>query len=169
MWKTYQLFSVPPKKGVGKVVQGNRVPFLRTRKEIPFEAPQRGMFIRVRKCHKGAFNNYVDKMRGGGGQKMSVFVHGQGIKTVHAGSKMAKFCPRSCWMPPKPKSSGYQWKKASLGVRSPRYVLCTLYSTRNKQATRQRLLRDVFNNCIHICKLGSFHSGHRILLVSQMK
>ena len=33
----------------------------------------------------GAFNNYVDKMRGGGGQKMSVFVHAQGIKTVHAG------------------------------------------------------------------------------------
>ena len=34
---------------------------------------------------KGAFNNYVDKMRGGGGQKMSVFVQAQGIKTVHAG------------------------------------------------------------------------------------
>ena len=33
---------------------------------------------------KGAFNNYVDKMRGGGGQKMSVFVHAQSIKTVHA-------------------------------------------------------------------------------------
>jgi hypothetical protein len=33
----------------------------------------------------GAFNNYVDKMRGGGGQKMSVFVHAQGIKTVHGG------------------------------------------------------------------------------------
>ena len=35
--------------------------------------------------YKGAFNNYLDKMRGGGGQKMSVFVHAQGIKTVHAG------------------------------------------------------------------------------------
>ena len=34
---------------------------------------------------KGAFNNYVEKMRGGGGQKMSVFVHAQSIKTVHAG------------------------------------------------------------------------------------
>ena len=35
---------------------------------------------------KGPFNNYVDKMRrGGGGQKMFVFVHAQGIKTVHAG------------------------------------------------------------------------------------
>ena len=33
----------------------------------------------------GSFNNYVDKMRGGGGQKMSVFVHAQGIETVHAG------------------------------------------------------------------------------------
>ena len=28
---------------------------------------------------------------GGGGQKMSVFVHAQGIKTIQA-----KFCPRSC-------------------------------------------------------------------------
>ena len=49
---------------------------------------------------KGAFNNYVDKMKGGGGQKLSVFVHAQGIKTVHAGggwgSKISKFCPRSC-------------------------------------------------------------------------
>ena len=27
------------------------------------------------KVNKGAFNNYVDKMRGGRGQKMSVFVH----------------------------------------------------------------------------------------------
>ena len=26
-------------------------------------------------------------MRGGGGQKMSVYVHTQGIKTVHAGGK----------------------------------------------------------------------------------
>ena len=38
--------------------------------------------------------------RGGGGQKMSIFVHAQGIKTVHAGGggvkKMAKLCPRSC-------------------------------------------------------------------------
>ena len=36
---------------------------------------------------KGAIQkNYVDKMRGGGGgQKMSDFVHAQGIKTVHAG------------------------------------------------------------------------------------
>ena len=32
---------------------------------------------------KGSFNNYVDKMRGEGGQKMSVFVHARGIKTVH--------------------------------------------------------------------------------------
>ena len=54
--------------------------------------------------HKGPFNNYVDKMRGEGGPKMSVFVHAQGIKTVHAGGprgwgggrKMAKLCPSSC-------------------------------------------------------------------------
>ena len=39
---------------------------------------------------KGPFNNYEDKMSGGGGQKMSVFVHAGG------GQKMAKFCPRSC-------------------------------------------------------------------------
>ena len=53
---------------------------------------------------KGSFNNYVDKMREGGreggGLEMSVFVHAQGIKNVHAGGwgcqKMAKFCPRSC-------------------------------------------------------------------------
>ena len=32
----------------------------------------------------GPFNNYVDKMRGSD-QKMSIFVHAQGIKTVHAG------------------------------------------------------------------------------------
>ena len=40
-----------------------------------------------------------------GGQKMYVFVHAQGIKTVHAGrggQKKAKFCPRSCWMTPYP-------------------------------------------------------------------
>ena len=49
---------------------------------------------------KGPFNNDVDKMRGGGGQKMSVFVQAHGIKTVHAGGrggqKMAKLYPRSC-------------------------------------------------------------------------
>ena len=39
----------------------------------------------------GSFNNYVDKMRGvGGSQKMSVFVHAQGIKTVHAGGRGVK-------------------------------------------------------------------------------
>ena len=46
---------------------------------------------------KGPFNNYVDKMRGGGGQKMSVFVHTQSIKSVHAGGGgVKKFCPRCC-------------------------------------------------------------------------
>ena len=38
---------------------------------------------------KGAFNNYVDKKRGRG-SKMSVFVHTQGIKTVHAGGGGSK-------------------------------------------------------------------------------
>ena len=28
---------------------------------------------------------FMDNMRGRGGQKISVFVHAQGIKTVHAG------------------------------------------------------------------------------------
>ena len=36
---------------------------------------------------------------------MPVFVHAQGMKTVDAGreedQKSAKFCPRSCCMPPK--------------------------------------------------------------------
>ena len=38
-----------------------------------------------------------------GGNKMSVLVHAQGIKTVHAGGrgqKMAKLYPRSCWITP---------------------------------------------------------------------
>ena len=35
-------------------------------------------------------------MRGSGGQKMSVFVHAQGIKTVHAGGKgVVKKCQNS--------------------------------------------------------------------------
>ena len=38
----------------------------------------------VRIGNSGPFNNYVDKLRGKGGQKMSVFVLVQGIKTVHA-------------------------------------------------------------------------------------
>ena len=41
--------------------------------------------------HKGPFNNYVDKMRGGG-QNMYVFVHAQGIKTVHAGGTVRQGC-----------------------------------------------------------------------------
>ena len=39
----------------------------------------------------GPFNNYVDKMRGGGDQKCCVFVHSQGIKTVHAGGWVEKW------------------------------------------------------------------------------
>ena len=33
----------------------------------------------------------MDKLRGGGGQKMSVFVHAQGMKTVHAGGGVKKW------------------------------------------------------------------------------
>ena len=40
---------------------------------------------------KGPFDNYVDKMRRGWGQKMSVFVHAEGIKTVHAGGWVKKW------------------------------------------------------------------------------
>ena len=53
---------------------------------------------------KEPFNIYVDKMRGGGGQKMYVFFQAQGMKTVtqggREGQKMAKFSPRRFWMPP---------------------------------------------------------------------
>ena len=46
------------------------------------------------KSNKGAFNNYLrGQDEGGGGQQMSVFVHGQGKKkTVHkgGGSKNSK-------------------------------------------------------------------------------
>ena len=41
--------------------------------------------------NEGPFNNYVDKMRRGGGQKMSVFVHAQGIKTVNARGGVKKW------------------------------------------------------------------------------
>ena len=41
---------------------------------------------------KGAFNNYVEKMReGGGGQKMSVFVHAQGINVVYVRTVFLRF------------------------------------------------------------------------------
>ena len=44
-------------------------------------------------------NRGIEDVVEGVGQKMSVFVHAQGMKIVHAGGggfkKMAKFCPRS--------------------------------------------------------------------------
>ena len=47
--------------------------------------------VETSKIHdKGPFNNYVDKISGTGGQKMSVFVHAQGIKTVHAEGRGVK-------------------------------------------------------------------------------
>ena len=71
---------------------------IKVKKQEKFKINEGGLIL-YNFFTKGAFNNYVDKMRGGGGQKMSVFVHAQGIKTVHEGGwgqKMAKFCPRSC-------------------------------------------------------------------------
>ena len=67
-------------------------------KELPiFSAP---IFIKAR----GHSITTWTRWAGGGVQKMSVFVHAQGIKTVHAkgggGQKMVKFCPHSCWMTP---------------------------------------------------------------------
>ena len=46
----------------------------------------------------GAFNKYVDKMRGEGGQKMSVLSTLRYEKWPRRvrGQKMAEFCPRSC-------------------------------------------------------------------------
>ena len=51
---------------------------------------------------KGAFNNYVDKMRGGGGQKCLILstLRVWKLSTQGGGQKMAKFWPRSCWMSP---------------------------------------------------------------------
>ena len=46
--------------------------------------------LKVYYCCKGAFNDYVDKMRGEGVKKCLVFVHDQGIKTVHAGGGGSK-------------------------------------------------------------------------------
>ena len=39
----------------------------------------------------GPFNNYVDKIRGEEGQKISVFVYDHGIKTLHAGKGGSKW------------------------------------------------------------------------------
>jgi hypothetical protein len=45
----------------------------------------------MKRNFKGFTFNYVDKMRGREGvKKMSVFVHAQGIETVHAGGGVKK-------------------------------------------------------------------------------
>ena len=44
------------------------------------EESEEGKFLLFNIYYKGSYNNYVDKMRGGEGQKMSVFVHAQGMK-----------------------------------------------------------------------------------------
>ena len=45
-------------------------------------------FISLVRGH--SITTYMDKMRWGGGQKISVFVHAQGVKTVHAGEGGSK-------------------------------------------------------------------------------
>ena len=44
---------------------------------------------------KVPFNNYVDKMRGGGGQKLFVFVRSQVIKSVHVGTSTSAYVATS--------------------------------------------------------------------------
>ena len=44
---------------------------------------------------KVPFNNYVDKMRGGGGQKVFFFVRAQGIKSVHLGTSTSAYVATS--------------------------------------------------------------------------
>ena len=54
---------------------------------------KRGEFYRrdLLRYHIGPFNNYVGKMRGEGGQKMSVFVHAHGIRSVSNGTEQSNF------------------------------------------------------------------------------
>ena len=63
-----------------------------------FSGQQNSISLQKIQPDKGPSNNY--NVGGwGGGQKMSVFVHTQGIKlSTHGGGgqKMAKFCPYSC-------------------------------------------------------------------------
>ena len=71
--------------------------FLRRISRLATQFADKSIFCKAPSaCHscyiyaQGSFNNYVDKMRGGGVQKMSVFVHVQGKKTVHAGRGVRK-------------------------------------------------------------------------------
>ena len=41
--------------------------------------------LRDNNLSEGPFNTYVNKLRVGEGAKMSVFVHGKDMKTVHSG------------------------------------------------------------------------------------
>ena len=55
---------------------------------VKFNRQFLALFFKIFQANnKGSFNNYVDKIRGGGGQKMSVFVHTKGLKPVHAGGE----------------------------------------------------------------------------------
>jgi hypothetical protein len=71
---------------------------------------------------RGSFNNYVDKMRGEGVKKCKFFCPRSGYKNCPrreggGGQKMAKFCPRSCWMTP----------RASIRTLVFRHLLIKLY------------------------------------------
>ena len=48
------------------------------------------LYPKISKTYMGAFNNYVDKMRGGG-IKNVFFVHALGIRTVHSGRGVKKW------------------------------------------------------------------------------
>ena len=78
---------------------------------------------------------------GGRGHKMSVFVHANGIKTVHArggGQKMAKFC---CWMTP-----FQRWHFFYLGVETVnRYLVSSVIKIYiwNFQARKRRRLMKI--------------------------
>ena len=76
------------------------------------------------KLGKGPFNNYVNKMRGGRGSKNVCFCLRSGYKTVHSvrrGQKMAKFCPRSCWMTPNENSCLMSLRQAYISIHTGEY------------------------------------------------
>ena len=70
---------------------------------------------------KGAFNNYVDKMRGGGVKKCPRLGY-KNCPRKGGGQKMAKFCPRSCWMPPNETRNGKKYRphlRLCISIKSP--------------------------------------------------
>ena len=77
-WKPFALPKAGPEKYYNEVWEGSTQKFT--------DHLSIGNWV----LYKGSFNNYVDKMRGRRGKKVSVFVHAQGIKTVHAGGGAKK-------------------------------------------------------------------------------